>query len=479
MAEDEEMRARVQWLSEVEKELVIEEALGLLERVGLRIEGSQSLDRLSDAGAIVDRATEVVRFPAAVVRAAVEGSPRDILLGAATVEQDVLLCDGTASHFCPSGCAALTLDYRTGEHRPSSMEDLRQATALLDETPELEVMWTTVTPSDVPIERRELVAYGAVLQETTKHVTFVDSPSQVEPLRRLAEILSGDLRKFRERPRFSTLFTVASPFRMSGRLLDFHAQAAAFGAPVEVFTVPMAGGTAPITVAGVLAQTMAELLGAVAALQALTPGARVIIGPSPTLLDMQTAQISYGSPEAALMGVACVELAHHLGLPVICPGLATEAKHAGLQAGYEKALKGYQVAAAGADLISGGMGLIDTANHLYLPQIAIDAEIVAQIKRLLTEVEISREAVLSDMIERVGIGGNFLAERETRRRARESFRPVIGTHLSYESWRQAGRDEVDAAVERVEAVLARRAQRPSYLSDEQLAAIEEVCGSAL
>ena len=470
------MRAQTHWLSDAEKSLIVEEALGLLERVGVRLEGTQAFDRLAEAGASIDRETSVVRFPAEMVRRALEASPREILMGAATPEQDVLLHDGAASHFCPSGCAALTLDYRTGEHRPSTMEDLRQATALLDETPELEVMWTTVTPSDVPIERRELVAYGAVLEETTKHVTFVDSPSQVAPLRRLAEILSGDLDSFRRRPRFSTLYTVASPFRMSGRLLDFHAEAAAFGVPVEIFTVPMAGGTSPVTPAGTVTQTMAELLGAVTALQTLTPGARLIVGPSPTLLDMQSAQISYAAPEAALMGVACVEVAHYLGLPAICPGLATEAKYAGVQAGYEKALKGYQVAAAGADLISGGMGLIDTANHLYLPQIVIDAEIAAVIKRLLGEVEVSHEAVLSEMIERVGIGGNFLAERETRKRSRANFRPLIGTRQSYEAWREAGRDEMDAAVERGEALLARRAERAGYLSEDQRAAMAEVCG---
>ena len=471
------MRAQTHWLSDAEKSLIVEEALGLLERVGMKIEGTQSFDRLAEAGAVVDRETSVVRFPAEMVRRAVETSPREILMGAAAPEQDVLLCDGAPSHFCPSGCAALTLDYRTGEHRPSTMEDLRQATALLDETPELEVMWTTVTPNDVPIESRELIAYGAVLEETTKHVTFVDSPSQVAPLRRLAEILSGDLDRFRERPRFSTLFTVASPFRVSGRLLDFHAQAATLGVPVEIFTVPMAGGTAPITAAGAVTQTMAELLAAVAALQTLTPGARLILGTSPTLLDMQSTQISYAAPEATLMSVASVEVAHSLGLPVICPGLATEAKYAGVQAGYEKALKGYLVAAAGADLISGGMGLIDTVNHLYLPQIVIDAEIAAVVKRLLGEVEISHEAVLSEMIERVGIGGNFLAERETRKRSRENFRPLVGTRQSYEAWRAAGRDELDAAVERLESLLARRAERAGYLTDDQLAAIRAVCGA--
>ena len=98
-------------------------------------------------------------------------------------------------------------------------------------------------------------------------------------------------------------------------------------------------------------------------------------------------------------------------------------------------------------------------------------------KRLLGEVKFSREAMLSEMIERVGIGGNFLGERETRKRSRANFRPLVGTRQSYEAWREAGRDEMDAAVERVESLLASRAERSGYLTADQRAAIAEVCGS--
>ena len=102
---------------------------------------------------------------------------------------------------------------------------------------------------------------------------------------------------------------------------------------------------------------------------------------------MRSAGISYAAPEGALMNAAWVELAHHLGVPAAVPGLSTDAKHAGVQAGCEKALKGLVTAGAGADVISGGVGMIDSVNTLYLPQIVLDAEIVGMIRRLLGEVD--------------------------------------------------------------------------------------------
>ena len=425
----------------------------------------------------IDEAAGVVRFPSELVDRLLGQCPRDIVLGGATPDDDILLADHLPSRFCSSGCAALTLDHRTGEHRPSTLADLRDATILLDETPELDVLWTTVSATDVPLERRELSEYYTVLTETTKHVTFVDCPSALEPVVRIVEILCGTLEEFRRRPRISTLFTVASPFSLDGRLLDFHARMAGYGTPVEIFTVPISGATAPVTLAGAVTQGVAELLGAAAAMQVLTPGARLILGPSGTVLDMRTTSVCYGAVEGGLMNAAFTEVLHGLGVPVITPGLGTDAKHLGVQVGFEKALKGLVTVAAGSDVLSGGVGLIDSANTLYLPQVVVDGEIAAMIRRLLGEVEFSTETVAREMIERVGIGGDFLGERETRRRIRagEHFVPLIAARLPFEAWRAEGRTEVDVATERVEAILRAREERAPYLDDDRLRALGLTC----
>jgi len=471
------MRAQTTWLSEAEKDLVYAEALTVLEHVGLRMAGSQRLAELREAGAAVDADTGVVRFPAELVDELRRRCPRQVVLGGAAPENDVVLRDGAPSRFSPSGCAALTLDYRTGKRRPSTLADLREATIVLDETPELDVQWTTVTANDVPLEQRERLEYYTVLTETDKHVTFVDCPSAIDPVLAIVEVLCGSLDEFRRRPRISTLFTVASPLSLDGGLLDLHARLADHGTPIEIFTVPISGATAPVTLAGTVVQGMAELLGAVAAMQVFSPGASLVCGPSGTILDMRSTSICYGAVEGGLLNAAFTEVLHHLGLPVITPGLGTDAKHLGVQDGFEKALKGIVTVAAGSDLLSGGMGLIDSVNTLYLPQIVVDAEIVAMIRRLLGEVEFSPQTMARETIERVGIGGNFLKEKETKQRIRagEHFVPLVASRLPYDAWQAQGTTELDEAVGRVEGILAARAERGPNLSDGQLAALHEIC----
>jgi len=472
------MRQRTSWLSQDEKDLIVQEAVGLLERVGMRVSGSRALDTLAAAGAAVDPASGIVRFPPGLVREALAQCPREVLMAGATPAQDVLLADEEGPHFCSSGCGAFVLDDETGERRLSTLEDLRKATALLDAAQEVDLIWTTVTANDVPLDVRELTGYFTMLTNSDKHVTFVDSPSQVEPLLRIRDIVAGDADSFRERPRFSTLLTAASPLQVDGGALDFHAAMAAQGVPIEVYTIPMSGATAPVTVAAGITQAVAEFLGVATAIQSLAPGARLVFGASSNVMDMRSAHVAYGAPESHLMAAASIEMGHFLGVPVAVPGLGTEAKYPGIQAGYDKAFKGLTTAAAGADVLSGGVGMLDSVDLLYLPQIVIDCEIAGIIRRLLADVTITQREILSDSIERVGPGGHFLAERETRRRIRagEQFAPVVSTRLSYDVWRDEGRDEVAIARERVAATLKARADWAPSLDDAQLAALAAICG---
>lgn len=475
------MKALSSWLSPQEKQRIADAAISLLERVGVSIQGSRHLSTLAEAGTIVDFQRQTVRFPETVVREAVDDSPREILMAGIDPRHDVLLKDGAPSHFMPGGCAGITLDHVTGERRPSTLDDLRCSTALFDEIPELEVIWAPVTASDVPREKREIVECTTMLRETGKHVTFVDCPADYELMEDLASILAGDLKRFRARPQFGTLLTVSSPFTIDGALLDFHVAVAGLGAPVEIYAVPLTGATGPASVGGSAAQALAEVLGALTAIQVLVPGARTISGACSILLDMRSGNTATGAPETGLTNVAAIETSHYLGLAVSSPGLGTDAASLGPRAAYEKALKGLVTAAAGADLVSGGIGLLEAANVLYLPQIPVDVEIVAVIKRLLEGVEVGRDAIGEDMIAEVGIGGSFLGRPETRRLVHSSdygmrSRPLDAGRGSLDGME---RDEAAAARDRVEALLTQHAEREPYLAPEQILEMERLCDGPL
>jgi trimethylamine:corrinoid methyltransferase-like protein len=61
------MGARIEWTTPEQRRLIIDEALGLLERHGMRFGRGVALEALAQAGARVDRETGVARIPSALV----------------------------------------------------------------------------------------------------------------------------------------------------------------------------------------------------------------------------------------------------------------------------------------------------------------------------------------------------------------------------------------------------------------------------
>ena len=468
------MRTRTTWLSKAETELIVDEAYGLLERMGMRFGPCATLDVLEAAGAVVDRAAGTARLPRELVEGALASCPRTVVLGGATPEDDCVL-DGSDIHFLPSGAPTHVLDHETGEYRASTSDDLSKATLVCDAMPAVDIMWPAVTGTEVADHQRLFVDLITVLSATTKHVQHeVLETRQVAPMLDLLAALGQGDAELRERPRVSLVCCTASPLKVEGHMLDASVEMARHHVPVLVYPMPIAGATAPVTVAGAVTLNIAEFLAVATAIALAAPGAPLMMGAGASLLDMRAATFSFGALETSLMCVAIAEISHHLGFPVLCPGLATDAKGHGVQAGYEKALKGLLIAEAGADLITGGIGLLGGAGILSLPQIVVDAEIATMIKRMLGDVEVSRETAAAAAVERAGYDGHFLRDPETKRRLRagELFMPTISTRLSHEMWVTQGRDEYDVAADRVREILAAAEARGPLLDEDQLAAMD-------
>ena len=251
-------------------------------------------------------------------------------------------------------------------------------------------------------------------------------------------------------------------------MLDVHVALAALGIPIEVYSMTIAGATSPVTLAGSVAQGLAEFLGVATALQVAAPGARPIFCFGSGVLDMLRTTFSLGCVESALMAAMATEVGHYVGVPTLSPGLSTDSKHAGLQTGYEKALKVAGVCSANPDIVT-GWGLIDSHNTMYLPQSVVDDEIAAMVRRLYGDVEVSDATLAAESIARVGPGGGFLGEKDTARRVRagEHLQPGVSNRLSYDKWLEEGRTENDVACDTVERLLAAHAAKEPCLSDDR------------
>jgi len=475
------MRPQVSWTTAAERSLLIDQALELLETVGMRFGRSASLESLEATGARVDREAGVARLPRKLVERALESCPHEVLLAGATEADDVLL-DGSAVHFVPSGTPTHVLDADTGRVRSGTVEDVRQAIIVVDAMPAVDVLWAPVGAADVPEDEMAFAELFAAVEWSPKHFQHeVTAPWHVPAMTAICEELSGSLEAYRARPRLSYICCTRSPLSVGHPMLDLNVAMARLGGPIVVYPMPIAGATAPITVAGTVVMNVAEFLACATAIQLQAPGAPLIMGAGTSLLDMKSGTFSFGAVETALMCAACVEVGHELGVPVLAPGLATDALYGGVQAGYEKALKGLAVAQSGSDLITGGVGLLHGAGLFSLPQVVIDGEIAAMILRMLGGAEITAEAAMNEVTARVGFDGHFLGQKETSRRLRagEVFLPEIATRVSAEAWAVEDRDELAKARERAKDIVAAADARGPVLAAAKSEALRAIATEAV
>jgi trimethylamine--corrinoid protein Co-methyltransferase len=84
-------------------------------------------------------------------------------------------------------------------------------------------------------------------------------------------------------------------------------------------------------------------------IQLKKPGAPVIFGSIPTIIDMKTAICSYGNPETAFLVAAMADLGHSYGLPVFGRAGAVDSdvidSQASIEATYQILLSAFSGAA--------------------------------------------------------------------------------------------------------------------------------------
>jgi trimethylamine--corrinoid protein Co-methyltransferase len=278
--------------------------------------------------------------------------------------------------------------------------------------------------------------------------------SDAKYLTEMGYIAAGGEKEYRRRPITSCLQCTYAPLQHDAGVMDASLYFAKAGVPLVFFGMPQPGATGPATLVGSLVVGNAEVLSALTMTQLHAPGSAVIYGMGNAPLDMRTTIRAGGSPEHAISSAMATELAHYYGMPS-CVGVSATAKQPGDQAVLEYYTGCTGPLLAGADLMC-GVGLLEDSSCLYLEQIVIDDEIIGAIARLIRGQWADDDTLALDVIEKVGPGKDYLAQRHTMNHLKtEIFMPNLIDRRSYDAWSQAGsKTLVDAARDKTRWILA-------------------------
>jgi trimethylamine--corrinoid protein Co-methyltransferase len=404
-------------------------SLALLERVGIDYKTPRALEILEEKGCQVDYERTRASLPRDLVEWALAQAPRVVHLYARDPARDVIL-DGGRPHHTTDSQGTEAIDLETGQRHDSTAEDLRRGLLFADALDQIEIVNVMCAASDVPGHVRTVQHFALAFTQTSKHVRTGVLSAQEVPF--LVELVKAVTASDEFRPIFSVVDCTISPLMHDGPMTEACIELARLAVPIMVYPMPLAGGTSPVTLAGTALLHNVEFLSGLVLFQCVRPGTPIIYGSGASQLDMQTGRYG-GSVDGHAMRLALWDMARFYNLPVNLWGLSTGSERLDALYGYEATIQGLLAYLAGADEIY-SMGLLGSAQILSLDKMVLDNHLARQIEIMARPFLVDEEHLQAGLIERVGIGGHFLGQRETRTFTRTEYVPA---------WPPAGADLLD------------------------------------
>jgi trimethylamine--corrinoid protein Co-methyltransferase len=161
----------------------------------------------------------------------------------------------------------------------------------------------------------------AALLNTSKGVgAEATSGWEVRVCAELGACIAGSLEALRDDGVVGFGTCPVSPLKLPRDATEVIVECARLGLSDTILSMAMAGGSAPVTLAGTLVVHNAEVLSGITLAQLTERGAPVVYGSSTTAMDLRYAAASVGSPEMALIGAAVAQMAKQYRLPSCIAG---------------------------------------------------------------------------------------------------------------------------------------------------------------
>jgi trimethylamine--corrinoid protein Co-methyltransferase len=465
---------RLRVLSDEQCREVTLASLECLERIGVEVGNAEARELLQTAGANI--AGTRARIPAHVIRDAIASTPPAFTVWGRG-EQPMRVANDRV-HFGPGLTSTYFIDPETGERRPSRRGDPALAARVADALPNIDYVMGLGLIGDVDAQLASVYEFAELLANTGKPIiAWAHKAANVAAMFQMAAAVAGGQESLRARPIFALFSTYPSPLRHTDEDLGNCIWAVRHGVPVVYLGGPTVGIEAPFSSASALVLHQAAALSGLAIIQLAQRGAPAAIGGLPSPMDLRTARPSYGSPESALHSAACSDLARYLGLPFMGTAGASESKLIDAQAGLEGMMQVLMAGLSGASLVHDA-GFLDCADIGSLPMLVLTDEMIGMVKRLMRGVDVNRDTIMLDLIEKIGPGGHFLDEPQSAALSRrEVWMPTVLDRNQHALWEQAGaKDTAQRVQDKLRRILAKH--QPPALTVTQSAAIEAILGEA-
>lgn len=449
-------------LSDAQIARIHETALQALEEIGLADAPQSGIDAMVAVGAILGDDGRL-RFPRSLVEDTLAKACKDLTLFSRDGGNDLDL-RGTKVHYGTAGAAVHMVDLDGSNYRDSTLQDLHDAARIADTLDNLHFVQRPMVARDITNNlEMDLNTIYACCSGTTKHIgTSFSDPSHVADGLEMLYMIAGGEDKWRERPFVSnTNCFVVPPMKFATESCEAMESCIRGGMPVLLLAACMAGATAPSTIAGAIAQTVAECLAGLVYVNAIKPGHPAIFGTWPFGLDLRTGAMSVGSGEQALLSAGCAQMHQFYGLPGGAAAGASDSKLPDMQAGWEQMCSNVMAGLSGLNMVYEAAGMHASLLGFCHESLILGDDLIGQAQRCVRGIEVDDETLALDQMREVCLHGpgHYLGTDQTLgRMQKDHVYPSLGDRTSPKEWEERNKPDLLAnAVARKNAILSKPA----------------------
>ncbi|MDR1049930.1 MAG: trimethylamine methyltransferase family protein [Deltaproteobacteria bacterium] len=398
-----------------------EAALHLLTKSGMRVGGGRSVDLLARHGAKVDG--QIVRVTEKMVESAVESAPKTLRLYKRDGSPYLEITPGGKEVFYGTHSDQLEiLDYKTGQARPFVRADNKLMCQLASYLENISFVLSVGMSSDVRPEVQTQITILDTLRNFDKVTNFsTNDVSSLHDCIEIAATVAGGLKNLQEKP---FVFNYCEPIPPRTHPLESTEKlwiSAENRIPVVYMPYSMMGGTSPMSMPASLAQGHSEFLLGLVLTQLVSPGAPIIYGHMPSILDMKTTVGSYGAYEFHLLVAAGAELSAYLGIPFYGTAGCSDAKFLDEQAVAELTMEVMSTTLSQSNLIH-DIGVLDHCNSVAPEAVVLCNDLIEGLKVYARGVgPVNDETLAVPLSEKIGPGGSFVTDPHTSKNFRKVF----------------------------------------------------------
>ena len=299
-----------------------------------------------------------------------------------------------------------------------------------------------VEPVDIHASVRHLdVVYDKLtLTDKTMHAYSLGT-ERVEDVLEMVRIAGAHSPEdFAASPKMYTNINSTSPLKHDVPMIDGCLRCIRKGQAVVVTPFTLAGAMAPVTMAGAVAQSIAEALSAIALFQYVKPGCACVIGTFTSNVDMKSGAPAFGTPEYMRATQMTGQMARFYGLPMRSSGVCAANVPDG-QAMWETSNSLWASVQSGTNMVYHAAGWLEGGLIASPEKFVMDCEVLQMIQRYFESSTWATgdDDLAIDTIKEVGPNGHFFGVQHTQDRYETAFyQPFLADWRNYEAWDIAG-----------------------------------------